>query len=395
MKKSIFSADRILSPTGKWLENQLIVTDGTGVILEIDTVDAFPSAAVQHYSGAIIPGFINAHCHLELSHMKGAIPTGTGLVPFIQTVVSQRGASPDIIESAISKADRDMRQAGIVAVGDISNVTDSFAQKSKSDLRYYTFIEVFDFMQSALSESSFEKAVSAMQTLQLKKGDNKDLVPHAPYSVSPQLFRLLSGSADIQSRFTIHNQELIDEDRMFQHGKSKLITFFESAGFDMSHFEPTGSTSLRYALDHIPSVMPVLKVHNTQTNAEDIKYAQEKLNEVYWVSCPNANLYIENQLPDYDAFLSNNAVIALGTDSLASNWQLSILDEIKTLRKYKSYLSTLELLTWATHNGAKALGFEDSLGTLEKGKRPGLIHLNIGPQSNWEIDASTQVQRLI
>jgi cytosine/adenosine deaminase-related metal-dependent hydrolase len=310
-------------------------------------------------------------------------------------VVSQRQAEPEYIQEAILKADREMYQAGIVAVGDISNETDSFAQKSTSDLHYYTFIEVFDFMQSAMSEKEFDKAVAVLNELPLKKSDKKDLVPHAPYSVSADLFSLLARSANPTSRFSIHNQELVEEDRMFQEGKSKLITFFESAGFDMSHFKPTGTTSLRYTLDRIPSSIPLLKVHNTQTTEADIRFAHQEREEVYWVSCPNANLYIENQLPDYDAFLANNAVIALGTDSLASNWGLSILEEIKTLRKYKSYLSTLDLLRWGTQNGARALGYDDHLGTLEKGKRPGLVHLNIGSKTNWEIDANTEATRLI
>ncbi len=395
MKKSIFSADRILSPDGYWLENQVIITDESGSILDIADRGTFDSSEIDHRPGALVPGFINAHCHLELSHMKGMIPTGTGLVPFIKTVVSQRDARTEVILAAIEEANREMHESGIVAVGDISNVTDSFHEKKNSELRYYTFIEVFDFMQKQLTGEAFRKAKEIFHKLELAPGDAKAIVPHAPYSVSPDLFQGIMEAIQVSDRMSIHNQELIDEDRMFQTGKSSLIDFFESAGFDMSSFVATGETSLRYALSQLQRSTPTLFVHNTQTQKEDIAYAQQALDQIYWISCPNANLYIENQLPDYHAFIEQNACLALGTDSLASNWQLSILEEMKTLRRYKSGLPSLQLLTWGTRNGAIALGFEDELGTLEKGKRPGIVHLNLNPVDEWEITSATKAERLI
>ncbi len=395
MKNSIFSADRILSPNGTWIENQAIITDESGTILDMVERGQFESSEINYRPGALVPGFVNAHCHLELSHMKGMIPTGTGLVPFIKTVVSQREARPEVIQSAIAKASREMLESGIVAVGDISNVTDSFHEKKSSALRFYTFIEVFDFMQKQLTQESFRKAREIFQALELATGDAKAIVPHAPYSVSPDLFHRITEATEEFGRMSIHNQELMDEDRMFLTGKSSLIDFFESAGFDMSSFVATGKTSLRYVLSQLKRSTPTLFVHNTQTQKEDIAYAQQALDQVYWISCPNANLYIENQLPDYDAFIEQNACLALGTDSLASNWQLSILEEMKTLRRYKSGLPSLQLLTWGTRNGAKALGFENELGTLEKGKRPGIVHLNLNPVDDWEITSTTKAERLI
>jgi len=395
MKKHIFSADRILSPKGKWVEQQVIITDESGTILDMAGRDHFEAAQINHRPGALVPGFINAHCHLELSHMKGMIPTGTGLVPFIKTVVTQRGASEQLILEAIKKADDEMQQAGIVAVGDISNGADSFTVKGTSSLRYYTFIEVFDFMQPKLAGEHFAKAKDLYRQLESIAAEQLAIVPHAPYSVSNDLFRMLSEEARSHSRFSIHNQELREEDRMFETGESELIDFFESVGVDMGHFQATGKTSLQYTLRHSKREIPILFVHNTQTTAADMAHAQQKLNQTYWVSCPNANLYIENQLPDYEAFIEQKACIALGTDSLASNWQLSILEEIKTLRRYKSFLPSLQLLQWGTLNGAKALGFEKELGSLEKGKRPGILHLDLSAEDHWEITERTKAERLI
>jgi cytosine/adenosine deaminase-related metal-dependent hydrolase len=118
-----------------------------------------------------------------------------------------------------------------------------------------------------------------------------------------------------------------------------------------------------------------LFVHNTLTTKEDIENAHLQLSKekVFWATCPNANLYIENCLPNYKNFIETNAQVCIGTDSLTSNWQLSILEEMKTILKYQSYVDFETVLTWATINGAKALGFADSLGTVEIGKTPGLV----------------------
>lgn len=117
-----------------------------------------------------------------------------------------------------------------------------------------------------------------------------------------------------------------------------------------------------------------LFVHNTMTRMADIQAAQRWSDHVYWATCANANLYIENKLPKYQEFIDAGAIMTIGTDSLTSNWQLSIVEEMKTIHKYCRYVDFDTLIQWATANGAKALGFEDTLGTIEVGKKPGLIH---------------------
>jgi aminodeoxyfutalosine deaminase len=109
------------------------------------------------------------------------------------------------------------------------------------------------------------------------------------------------------------------------------------------------------------------------TTKDDILAAQSWNKDIFWATCPNANLYIENRLPDYQVFLDTNATVTIGTDSLTSNWQLSIWEEIKTIRRYQSYVPLETLISWATINGAKALGYDDRLGSIEVGKTPGLV----------------------
>jgi hypothetical protein len=162
-------------------------------------------------------------------------------------------------------------------------------------------------------------------------------------------------------------------------------------------FAPTGRTAIHYALDNMDAACPTLFVHNTLSEADDIAAAHAWNPQTYWTTCPNANLYIENRLPNYRLFVEAGARMTVGTDSLTSNWQLSILEELKTLHKYQSWLPFGLLLAWATRNGAEALGFADTLGTLAVGKKPGVLLLQgvegASPE-NFRFAAGTTVRRL-
>jgi cytosine/adenosine deaminase-related metal-dependent hydrolase len=114
---------------------------------------------------------------------------------------------------------------------------------------------------------------------------------------------------------------------------------------------------------------------------------------IYWATCPNANLYIENRLPNYRHFLDTGAKVCIGTDSLTSNWQLSVLEEMKTIARFQSYVNFETLLRWATLNGAEALGFEQELGSIEVGKTPGLNLLDM--EADLVLRSATTVKRLL
>ena len=141
----------------------------------------------------------------------------------------------------------------------------------------------------------------------------------------------------------------------------------------------TGKTSIHYAMEHMDPGQRTLFVHNTMTTKSDMDTAHQWSSKVFWATCANANLYIENTLPSYSTFLDADAKMTIGTDSLSSNWQLSVWEEVKTIKKYNHFIPLEKLLKWATLNGAQALGFEKELGSFEKGKSPGIVHINIDP----------------
>lgn len=387
------SADMVFSVREEPLKNGVVVLDDDGTILSIDKREAHDPASLEIHQGILTPGFINTHCHLELSHMKGRVDTGTGLLPFLQSVVAFREIPMEEILDAIEKADQEMYENGIMAVGDISNKLDTAAQKNKSKIRYYTFVEMFDFLQEEGAKPTYEQYQPVYEGQSARQGNQKSFVPHAPYTVSQNLFQYVRDHNPDDCTVSIHNQETTHEDEFFLTKTGGFLDFYRNFGFDISHFQASGKTAIHYALENMNPACRTLFVHNTMTGAADIQAAHAWGDRVYWATCANANLYIENRMPNYKPFLDLHAKMTIGTDSLTSNWQLSVLEEMKAIAKYQSYVPFKTLLQWATLNGAEALGFEEELGSLEKGKRPGLLLLDL--DENLKLEMSTSVKRLV
>ena len=389
------TADWLCPVSSEPIENGVIITDNEGKILSIEPRNSQDPGSLETHRGILTPGFINTHCHLELSHMQGKVDTGTGLIPFITGVVTQRNASAEIIAEAIQKAEQEMFDGGIVAVGDISNATDTFAVKADGRLRYYTFLELFDFLQDSGAQKAFLDGLAVYEKLELAAGSARSFVPHAPYSVSKSLFEKINAfNPKSNVTVSIHNQETPPEELLFLEKKGAFLDFYGNFGISLEQFEAIGKSSIYYALAHMNPANRSIFVHNTLTTRADIEAAQAWSPHVYWATCPNANLYIENRLPNYSAFIDTQARVTIGTDSLTSNWQLSVLEEMKTIARYQSYVPFSTMLRWATLNGAQALGFEDTLGSFDVGKTPGILLIS-GVSPEWKLSATASVRRVV
>jgi cytosine/adenosine deaminase-related metal-dependent hydrolase len=388
------TADYIFPVVGEPIKKGVVVIDDQGAIQELGSRENHDPTTLEVHRGAIVPGFVNTHCHLELSHMKGRVDTGTGLLPFLQQVVKFRDIPMEEILDAINLADQEMYDAGIVAVGDISNKTDTAVRKQASSIHYYTFVEMFDFLQDSKARQTFDNYKEVFEGQAGGNGNKKAAVPHAPYTVSPRLFEMINTlNADHGITVCIHNQETDHENQFFLSKEGGFVDFYKAFGFSVEQLQATGQPSIYYAMQHMNPACRTLFVHNTMTSAEDIQASHQWSDNVYWATCANANLYIENRLPDYKAFMDNGARMTIGTDSLTSNWQLSVLEEIKTIAKYQSYVPFPTLLKWATLNGAEALGYEAQLGSIEPGKQPGLNLLDM--DESLELKSTTKVRRLV
>ena len=362
-------------------EGNVLITNREGVILEIVPAEN-AGDNIEFFDGILCPGFINAHCHLELSHLKNVLPEHTGLVDFVYRIITGRQADLPVILQAIKDAEAEMLQEGIVAVGDICNTTHSLQQKKEGNLRYHNFIEVTGFVP-ATAGKRFESAVENLESFR-KELQNKEhhstISPHAPYSVSEALFNSINWHTG-NNLVTIHNQETPAEAAFFETGTGDFLKLYQLLGIDISFFRPTGKSSLQSFLPFFNKQQSLILVHNVTTTAKDILSSLEsvsanQLSSVYYCLCPNANKYITNSLPDVNMLMNNPGSIILGTDSLASNHQLSILEEMKTLQIHFPSLATEQLLQWATINGSRALRMEHDLGSFEKGKKPGIVNIS-------------------
>ena len=294
----------------------------------------------------------------------------------------------------IREGDREMYEGGIVAVGDISNKRDSFAVKQESKIRYYTFVELFDFLQEEKAMDFAQPYLEVFSQAPDSVKDRKALTPHAPYSVSKKLFEIISAhNSPGRKTISIHNQETLAENEFFLSKTGAFLDFYKNFNFPIDHFQASNKSSIHYPMQYLSSKDRVLWVHNTMTTPEDVEIARGWNPEVFWATCPNANLYIENKMPDYAALLKAGAKMTIGTDSLTSNWQLSVWEEIKTIQKYKSFIPLEMVLTWATINGAQALGMEDELGSFEVGKSPGLV--NILPDTEGNVSGNSSINRIL
>jgi cytosine/adenosine deaminase-related metal-dependent hydrolase len=347
----------------------VLITQENGTIEGIVPVEEAGNG-IQKLDGILSPGFVNAHCHLELSHMKGMIPPHTGLQEFVKQIVALRQVDPEAIQEAIVTAENEMISNGIVAVGDISNTLDTLDQKAKHHLAYYSFVELYDLDPTR----AHDKIIAGIE-IQKQFQENcirASLVPHAPYSVSPRLWTLLSEHFESHT-ISMHNQETADENDFFKTKTGIFLGMYERTKVSLDFFEPTGKSSVQSVLPIFKNATTSILVHNSFTNAEDIQAVKNQMPNTFWCLCPNANQYIEQTMPPVELLRSENANIVIGTDSYASNWSLSVLDELKIIQKHNPTIPISEMLQWATLNGARALQMDRHLGSFEKGKKPGVV----------------------
>jgi aminodeoxyfutalosine deaminase len=380
-----FKADLLFTGLSMLDDGSVLITDSSGKVEEIIAAE-LAGDEIEIFNGILSPGFINAHCHVELSHMKRAIPEGIGLVDFLIKVIKERSLPQEIIEDAIQKAVGELYETGTVAVADICNTTHSLAAKNSSSLSWHNFIEVIGFTNKP--EDRFAFASKLLREFEIN-GESMDkrllptifsssITPHAPYSVSGELFALINNASG--SITTIHNQEAEAENNLYMNKSGKMLQLYEALNINPAFFQPSGKSSLQTYLPFLNHSSNILLVHNTYTSPEDLQFVKylsaQTAQQFFFVSCINANLYIESRVSPILLLKESGCTICLGTDSYASNHSLNILDEMKTVQFHFPSISLQEMLTWSTLNGATALKLDSIFGSFEKGKHPGIVHIN-------------------
>ena len=328
-------------------------------------------AGLEYYSGVLIPGFVNAHCHLELSHLKGKIEEGRGLSHFIKQVQTNRKESQKTVEKSMQNTLRYLWSRGINGLGDVANSDIGINIKGSSPILTHNFIELFNEDNKSINETvEYGKYIEQEYSTNNQKCS---LSPHSTYGTSVELLKQINKSVDNRQITSLH--------------------FLESK----HEIEPDDNKVIDYLLE-LSSFDKILLVHNLFLNEKifkKIKNNMELFNKLFWVVSPNSNLYIKSELPQIGDFYKWGMQLCIGTDSFASNHQLSILEEMKIITKYFSEIPFETLLKWSTLNGAKALNMESILGSFSVGKKPGVLLLSNFDFKKRQLTQNSEITRLV
>jgi len=369
-----------------------LADDGTLLGIEGPFEEPVETAGLEQYSGMLVPGFVNAHCHLELSHLSGKIPQKIGLPAFVGRMITLNASGDKAPAELLKKVDRYMYAKGIVAVGDISNTDRTVEVKANSAITYHTFLEVLEQGRDLVTISS-----AYLHLLRTFRQHHQaiSLVPHSAYALKkPTVDWLLNHEPE--NIVSLHSQESRAEDLLLQNKKGPLFEALVAKGIPMEHFQAPGKHALHLFSKWLMKYKrKVLFVHNTFALTYEMVKVQENLPEVTFVTCPKSNLYIENTLPPLDEWHEANLQVAIGTDSLASNTSLDMLSEMKTIAHAFPSIPFVQLLRWGTLNGAQALGLEEYLGSFDVNKKPGVNLITGVDLHTFNMRENCSVRRLI
>lgn len=341
---------------------------------------------VEFHSGILVPGMVNSHCHLELSYLEGAIPEGKGFVAFAEVLGAVRGVFAEGERPAAAvAADNAMWMSGTAAVADICNGETTFPAKARSNIFYHNFLELFGL------NTASQEALAPVASAAAEAGLPWSVTPHATYSLGREAFLgavegLQGQTGGRDAPLSVHFMESAAEADFFS-GTGEMAEWYARRGFS-ADFAVWGSPAGRIVAQ-VPPERDTMLIHNCFTTEEVVDMLEDHFdNGATWVLCPRSNKYLSGIEPPYNMLRRKGVRIAVGTDSLSTNWSLDLLEELKTFRG----VPLEELLGWAVENGAEALGIQERLGGFEVGKRCGAVLLS---GIDWGEMALTHASRAV
>jgi len=314
---------------------------------------------------------------------------GGEAVPNFDSVSVKEGA--ENILYSVSRADNDMYRNGIVLCADICNTRLTFDIKKKSRIKYINLLEVFGIDPEKADHRMHE--IKQLSSIAHDYRITSWIVPHSAYSISLTLFGLLRKETESNRITSVHFMESECEKSFLKYHNGPIMESYNESGLAAGELE-TVEDHASAVLEEITSSGSLILVHNTFADRNTIKKVSKRKN-LFWCLCPNANLYIEDHVPPLDLLIEENCRIVTGTDSLASNDRLSILEELKTLHSFYPWIPLQDLIVWATLNGAMALGEEAEYGSIQPGKKPGLLLLQDIDLHKLRLLPESRVTRLL
>lgn len=322
---------------------------------------------------AILPGLVNAHTHLELSWMRHQVPPGVSMPEWAARLMALRrtvSAEPPV---PIVDAVRDVRAFGTSLVGDVTNSLAAYEPLLDSDLAGAIFRELFGFNSPAPGDL-VAAARAQLEALMPVAWLRPSVVPHAPYSVSPELFRAIAAASGDRA-ISVHLGESAEEVQFLRDGTGAWRELLGQLDVWRDDWQPPACGPVEY-LDRLGLVGPhLLAVHGTQFTEEELGRLARAGATV--VTCPRSNRWTGAGAPPIERFYASGVRVAIGTDSLASVEDLNVFAELAEVRRLAPGVPAARLLDSATRAGAAALGFSADYGTIAPGKLADLLAVRL------------------
>lgn len=329
-------------------------------------------------NAAILPALVNAHTHLELSYMRGLVPPADSFDTWVRALLALRRQFPDPFAAGIIHAAGaaivEARNAGTGVLGDISNTLVTPRLLSDAGMPAHVFHEVLGF--NAEDPAGLVRAArSRVEALDVTDGSvHVSVTAHAPYSVSPALFRAVAEHAP-DALTSIHLGESPEEIHFLNHGGGPIQAALQSLGVWSSDWTAPRCGPVEYIERFGFLSERLLAVHGVQLSYREL--AQLTAAGATLVSCPRSNHWVGAGDPPVERFYASGVRVAIGTDSLASVDDLNVFAEIAAIRGLSSSVPARAILESATRIGAEALGFGGEFGTIEPGKRAALLAVRV------------------
>ena len=371
----IVRARTVLTIDGRPIGDGAVVVDGGRI------VDVGPYTEVQRRHTAealdlgdrvLLPGLINAHCHLDYTCLQGRIPPPESFTQWIAAINRAKAdLSPNDYVASINEGFNEARRFGTTTILNLTAVA-AVIERTTAPMRTCWFPELIDVRAPGHADEIVDQAVEALGQARFAASPCCGLAPHAPFTASPRLYRR---SIDLAPVITTHIAESTDEMQMFRDASGPLYEFLSSIGRDMS--DCGGNTPMQEFLRRIPE--PVLErsivVHANELTDDDLTMLRHLRRKFHVVHCPRNHAYFRHSRFPFAQLRRLGFNIALGTDSLASNDDLNLFAEMRQFRNAFSDVRPSEILEMVTTNAARAIGCKGSLGVIRAGARADLIAL--------------------
>jgi 5-methylthioadenosine/S-adenosylhomocysteine deaminase len=383
----IYAADWVLPISSAPIEKGAIAFDSKGIVAvgtQHAIAEKFSEIVIKDFgSAAILPGFVNAHAHLELTAMRGYLDSvenefSTWLLK-LATARDQIMSAEDVENSALCGAIEAVR-AGVTSIGDIGKHAFAGAKAlSQIGLRGISYQENSFALDENLAQEKFtelREKVSVngqFETNLLKIG----VTPHAPYTVSRKLFEMLTDfSISENLPVTIHAAESKAEEELMHYGTGNIASVLKNLGLS---WEAPKSSTIQY-LDKIGvlKTKPLL-AHCINVNDQDLEIIHATGTKI--AHCPKSNAKFAHGIAPFAEMLAKNVIVGFGSDSVASNNICDVLEEARLAallqRTRRYFISAEQVLFAATLGGAQALGIDNETGSIEAGKQADLCVISL------------------